>query len=63
MLLTKGGVTISVTHPADIRRYRSLGYKTIDELTAEQQNAEAIKAVNESKGTPSAKPKAKDGEK
>ena len=27
MLLTKDGVSVEVMHPADIRRFKSLGYK------------------------------------
>ncbi len=27
MILSKGGITIEVSHPLDIKRYKELGYK------------------------------------
>lgn len=54
MLLVKDNITIDVEHPADIRRYVAMGFKRPEELDAEA-NAEAIKAVNKSPATPSAK--------
>lgn len=61
MYLSKDGITIQVSHPSDIRRYKALGYvepsSPVKEKTKtpEELNAEAIEAVNSSKGTPSAK--------
>lgn len=65
MKLTKDGITIEVSHPSDVQRYKAIGYVPVEkpakpepDKTPDELNAEAIKAVNESKGTPSAKPKA-----
>jgi len=63
MYLTKDGITIDVVHPVEIKHFKSLGYREVK--TPEELNAEAIQAVNESKGTPSTELKApeKEGEK
>lgn len=59
MQLTKNGITVEVIHPADIRRYKGLGY--VEVKTPEELNAEAIETVNASKGTPKT-PAKKDGD-
>ena len=30
MLLTMNGITVDVSHPSDIRRYKALGYKEME---------------------------------
>lgn len=68
MWLSKGGITLEITHPAEIARYKRLGYierkkeappviqpaevESEPALTPEEENAAAVQAVNESKGTP-----------
>jgi len=64
MFLTKDGITIELVHPAEIARYKKMGYvepkapeasaPDAPEQTPEDLNAEAIQAVNTSKGTPKA---------
>lgn len=69
MFLTKDGITIELVHPAEIARYKQIGYveakapiasePEAPEKTPEDQNAEAIHAVNTSQGIPTAKAKGK----
>lgn len=41
MYLSKNGITVEVSHPSDIRRYKSLGYK--EELAPEAVKPNAKK--------------------
>jgi hypothetical protein len=46
MMLTKGGITIDVSHPSDIARYKKLGYVEIKTREfAKSQQAEATAAL------------------
>lgn len=51
MLLTKGGITVDVIHPADIARYKHLGYAEVPETKPEEPKAEKAK-VERARGKP-----------
>ena len=60
MLLCKDGVTVDVTHPADIKRYKSLGYteeKAPEEATVEPKAKGKGKALKEATVEPKAEEK------
>jgi hypothetical protein len=63
MLLTKNGITVDVIHPADIRRYKGLGYvESESPKPAEEPKDEAEKSASRPRGGSRSTPKPKDGE-
>jgi hypothetical protein len=57
MLLCKDGVTVDVAHPADIKRYKSVGYteeKAPEETPAEPKLKGKGKAAKETPAEPKA---------
>lgn len=50
MLLTKNGITIEVIHPADIARYKHLGYAEVKEKQPESDASQTKTAPKPKKG-------------
>lgn len=47
MILRKKNVTVAVVHPADIARYKRVGYEEVKDTPPVEENAEDIAAIQQ----------------